>query len=132
MVFNSTEFLFLFLPITLIGYFTLNNLKSKNISKLWLVLCSLFFYGYYNKWYLFIISSSVIVNFIIGNKIHSYNCKNLISKIYLLIGITFNLLLLGYFKYYDFFVFNLNKIFITNLKVLNITDELIINKYHLL
>lgn len=120
MVFNSTEFLFLFLPITLIGYFTLNNLKSKNISKLWLVLCSLFFYGYYNKWYLFIISSSVIVNFIIGNKIHSYNCKNLISKIYLLIGITFNLLLLGYFKYYDFFVFNLNKIFITNLKVLNI------------
>ncbi len=120
MIFNSTEFLFLFLPITLIGYFTLNNLNSKNISKLWLVLCSLFFYGYYNKWYLFIISSSLIVNFIIGNKIHSCTYKNLIGKTYLIIGITFNLLLLGYFKYYDFFIFNLNKIFITNLKVLNI------------
>lgn len=120
MIFNSIDFIFLFLPITILGYFILNNFKKYQLSKVYLVLCSLFFYGYYNKWYLLIVISSLIVNFFIGNMIHKYNSEIIKRKVFLILGITFNLGLLGYFKYYDFFINNVNKVFNTNFKIFNI------------
>ncbi len=120
MIFNSIDFIFLFLPIAILGYFILNRFKKYELSKVYLVLCSLFFYGYYNKWYLLIMISSLTVNFFIGNMIHNHISENIKSKIFLIIGITFNLGLLGYFKYYDFFINNVNRIFNTNFNILNI------------
>ncbi|MEG1518834.1 MAG: MBOAT family O-acyltransferase [Cetobacterium sp.] len=119
MLFNSFEFIFLFLPITLIGYFVLNSFEKEKLAKGYLVLASLFFYGYFNYSYLLLIIASILFNYFIGDllvsKHHAVN-----KKIFLIIGVIFNISLLGYFKYFNFFVSNVNLIFNTNLKLLNI------------
>ena len=115
MVFSTYEFIFLFLPIVLIGYFLLGKLKSKKIQQIFLIIASLFFYGYYNVSYLAIILSSVLVNYgmsILINKQH--------KKWLLVLGIIFNVLLLGYFKYSNFFIDTFNHIVGTEFNLLNI------------
>ena len=49
--------------MAVIGYFTLNYFKQNTLAKIYLVACSLWFYGYFNPWYLLIIGGSVLVNF---------------------------------------------------------------------
>lgn len=120
MVFNSFEFIFLFLPITLIGYFTLNKFNKHSLSKIWLILCSFYFYGYFNPSYLLIMIFSILVNFIIAKYMNKNKSLSFLNKMLLFLGITFNLVLLGYFKYYDFFINNINHMFKTNLTLLNI------------
>lgn len=120
MIFNSFEFIFLFLPITIIGYFTLNKFNNYNLSKIWLIVCSLYFYSYFNPWYLPIILISILVNFFIASQLHKEKYKKNLKKTLFFCGILFNLFLLGYFKYYDFFINNINIIFKSNLKILHI------------
>ena len=115
MVFSTYEFIFLFLPIVLIGYFLLGKLKKKKIQQIFLIIASLFFYGYYNVSYLAIILISVLVNYgmsILINKQH--------KKWLLVLGIIFNVLLLGYFKYSNFFIDTFNHIVGTEFNLLNI------------
>lgn len=110
MLFNSYIFIFAFLPVTLIGYFMIKKYEEDNLSRLFLLLMSLIFYGYFNKKYLIIISVSIIVNYSISIKIiKEYN--SITKKIIMIIGIIFNLGLIFYFKYYDFFIENMNYIF---------------------
>ncbi|MDU4935388.1 MAG: MBOAT family protein, partial [Peptostreptococcaceae bacterium] len=111
MLFSSYEFLFYFLPITVIGYYLIINTKKVDIARVWLVLASLFFYGWFNIKYLPIIIVSILVNFTIGKGIKKDN-KN--KKLYFIIGTIFNVGLLCYFKYYDFFVENINIVFKTD------------------
>lgn len=120
MLFNSYEFIFLFLPITLIIYFTLNRYEKNNITKGWLVIASLYFYSYFHLSYLYLILTSIIINYFIGNKLNhkSLNVKE--RKIWIVIGVIFNLGLLGYFKYYDFFIENINTVFRTNFTLLHV------------
>ena len=73
-----------------------------------MVLASLLFYGYFNIYYLFIIISSIIVNYFIAFTIKRGRDN---KKIFLILGILFNIGLLAYFKYYDFFVDNINTAF---------------------
>lgn len=73
MLFNSFYFIFIFLPVTLIGYFVLNNHGKEKIAKAYLVLASLYFYAYFNYSYLILIMSSILVNYYIGNKIKHQN-----------------------------------------------------------
>ena len=120
MLFNSYEFIFLFLPITLIIYFTLNRYGKNNIAKGWLVIASLYFYSYFHLSYLYLILSSIMVNYFIGNKLNHKNLNGKERKIWMVIGVIFNLGLLGYFKYYDFFVENINIVFRTNFTLLHI------------
>ena len=120
MLFNSYEFIFLFLPITLIIYFTLNRYGKNNIAKGWLVIASLYFYSYFHLSYLYLILSSIIVNYFIGNKLNHKSLNGKERKIWMVIGVIFNLGLLGYFKYYDFFVENINIVFRTNFTLLHI------------
>ena len=124
MLFNSYEFIFLFLPITLIVYFTLNRFDKNRLAKGWLVLASLYFYSYFHKSYLILIVTSILFNYFIGDRLNSQN-KNgggsyIERKLYLILGVLFNVGALGYFKYYDFFVENINYIFKTNLPLLHI------------
>lgn len=120
MLFNSYEFIFLFLPIVLIVYFNLNRFGKYNIAKGWLVVASLYFYSYFNKKYLILIVVSILVNYYIGNMLN--NKKGIESylqrKSLLILGVIFNLGILGYYKYYDFFVENINYIFKTNIPLL--------------
>ena len=119
MLFNSYEFIFLFLPITLIVYFTLNRFGKYKLAKGWLVIASLYFYSYFHKSYLILIMASIGVNYLVGNRLS--DSKSIIErKIFLILGVLFNVIGLGYFKYYDFFVSNINIVFKTNLPLLHI------------
>uniref|UniRef100_UPI0026DB4E34 MBOAT family O-acyltransferase n=1 Tax=Fusobacterium ulcerans TaxID=861 RepID=UPI0026DB4E34 len=110
----------LFLPITLIIYFTLNRYGKNNVAKEWLVIASLYFYSYFHLSYLYLILTSIIINYFIGNKLNHKSLTGRERKIWMIVGVIFNLGLLGYFKYYDFFVENINTVFRTNFTLLHI------------
>ncbi|HXI10854.1 MAG TPA: MBOAT family protein [Thermodesulfobacteriota bacterium] len=108
MLFNSYLFILLFLPVTLAVYFILNRQRLTTASKAWLVLCSLFFYGWWNVSYLPLILLSVIFNYAVGASFKRMRGGR--RKSILVFGICLNLALLGYFKYMDFFIANLDRV----------------------
>lgn len=121
MVFSSYIFICAFLPIVIVGYYLLSKIKHDYWQKGFLVLASLFFYGYYNVKYLLLILVSIAVNYVIATCMQRVNeSKFSKRKTLLLLGVLFNVGLIGYFKYYDFFVDNINHIFGTNLVLKNI------------
>ncbi|SFV53543.1 Probable poly(beta-D-mannuronate) O-acetylase [hydrothermal vent metagenome] len=122
MLFNSYEFIFLFLPLTFFIYFYLNSKKLTILSKVFLIISSLFFYSWWNIIYLPLILLSIIFNFFVGEYI--YNKKSL-----LYIGIIFNLSLLGYFKYMDFFIENINFFTNSNFSLFHLALPLAISFY---
>lgn len=113
MVFSSYEFVFVFLPLVLIGYYLLSRTKSFLWQHMLLVLASLFFYAYFNVRYLFIIIVSIIINYALSQLIKASLLQESErkKKFFLVLGIIFNIGMLGYFKYYDFFVSNINGAF---------------------
>lgn len=115
MLFNSYEFIFLFLPLSFIGYFILNNLKHIKLSILWLSLCSLFFYGWWNINNVPIVLASIIFNYIIGGTLTRKKNKSI-----LILGLAGNISFLAYYKYFDFFIFNINTVFSTGIEPLKI------------
>lgn len=115
MLFNSYIFIFLFLPVTLIVYYLCNRYGRYKTAQVFLIGMSGWFYAYFNPSYLLILCASILVNYFFHCRICEGN-----SKRYMVVGIGFNLLLLGYFKYYDFFVENINGIFGTSLLLKNI------------
>ena len=122
MLFNSFEFILLFLPITFFVYFFLNKIKLIQLSKAWLVLTSLFFYSYWNIKYLPLILCSMLFNYSIGTTLNTpENFKLKINrKAVLLFGVACNLLLLGYYKYFDFLISNTNLVLKSNFNLLHI------------
>lgn len=125
MLFNSYIFIFIFLPICLLGYYTLNHYKHYKISKLFLACMSLWFYAYFNVYYLWIIVASLLLNYLLSICI-SYHEKRygslskLSGRIYSLLGVLLNLGLFFYFKYLDFFIENLNLLFKSHFRLQNI------------
>ena len=118
MLFNSIYYIFLFLPITCVIYYAL--LKSKLIyaSKIWLVIASIIFYSVYDPKYTTLLLLSMLGNFIIGSCFYAKTFKDPKKRKGLLIfGLTANILLLGYFKYTNFFIDNVNYIFQSNIEV---------------
>ena len=109
MVFSSYVFIFAFLPVVLSVYYALSNLKNGIYQRLFLIAASLFFYGYYNTKYLILITASIAVNYGIALAIQTHRAKA--GRLFLVVGILFNVGLIGYFKYYDFFVENINAVF---------------------
>lgn len=112
MLFNSYAYILLFLPCVLGVYFWFNKKRLTTAAKGWLLLASFFFYGYWNVAYLPLLLLSVVVNFILGSalgqgrSISSY----LSPKRILTVGIFFNLALLGFFKYTNFLIGNVNSV----------------------
>ncbi|UII55637.1 MBOAT family protein [Cytobacillus spongiae] len=127
MIFNSFEFIFVFLPIVFVVYFLLNKVNF-TISKIWLLLSSLFFYSWWNPKYLPLILVSLGINYLIGTYLGKEN-PTYRRKFWLTVGIVFNVCLLGYFKYYDFFISNLNVVLGANLQVLHLILPLAISFY---
>lgn len=122
MLFNSYIFIFLFLPIALNGYFALNKMNKYILAKYFLVGMSLWFYAYFNIKYLWIILASILVNYICHRLLLSPISinKKYAPKIIFPMGLVFNLGLLFYYKYCNFFVDNINAIFKTSIYVENI------------
>jgi len=112
MLFNSLVYIFIFLPITVIIYSLLLKKHLLTISKLWLIISSIIFYAYYDPKYTFLLLISMLINFTIGNLFHEKLFTDFIKrKLLLIAGLAFNILLLGYYKYANFFIDNVNAIF---------------------
>lgn len=106
MIFSSFEFIFGFLPIVLAGYWLASLSKNVIFSKAWLVVASLFFYGFWDWNYIFLISASIIGNFVLA-RIQLANTNASASKALLIVAIISNIALLSYFKYLNFFFENI-------------------------
>lgn len=113
MLFNSYIFILLFLPLSVIGWYLLNRTKSELLPKVFLLGMSLWFYGYFNYKYLYIIIVSIIANFLLFKLLKS-NVHNLLRKSAFVVGIVLNIGLLFYYKYLGFFTENINAVFNTD------------------
>lgn len=102
MLFNSYIFVFIFLP-TVYLIFRLSSRFNANVSLGILIMSSLIFYSYWNIYNIFIILSSLLLNYIIGTSIIK-SSFNYIRKIVYALGILFNLGIIFYYKYFDFFI----------------------------
>jgi len=111
MLFNSYEFMFVFLPIAWLVYRLCDSyLPSAKFA--WLVLASLGFYAWWDVRFLPLFAASILFNFWIGNVIHNANQTQRHSRsLWLLrLGLFANLALLGFFKYVNFFIENASSI----------------------
>lgn len=119
MLFNSYIFICIFLPIALIGWYTLNHFKLYRLAGLFLSGMSLWFYAYFNLSYLLIIVASILINYLISMTIDHIS-KDKTKKLMLVISVFINLGILFYFKYFDFFIENINAITKSNYELKNI------------
>ena len=119
MLFNSYEYIILFLPITFALYFVLNRMGLNLAARAWLVIASLFFYSWWNIAYLPLILTSITTNYLVGISLSRSQGKSLRRGL-LFLGVAFNLLLLGYYKYADFFISNINSLAGTNIGLLQV------------
>lgn len=119
MLFNSYIFILLFFPICISGYFILNHFSHWKTAQIFLLGMSLWFYGYFNAKYLFIIICSVVINYLFYRFLNvEKNGKR--RKYFFCAALVFNIGLLFYYKYYDFFLENINSIFRQNFALKNI------------
>ncbi|MBQ6223177.1 MAG: MBOAT family protein [Solobacterium sp.] len=126
MVFSSLTFLFAYLPVVLLVYF----LVPVALRNLVLLIVSLFFYGWGEPVYVVIMVISIIINWIFGNFISRYrDTDRAKSRRYLTLCIIFNLLLLGFFKYWDFLAVNLNHLGLRGIRPLRLALPIGISFY---
>jgi len=108
MLFNSYEYIFLFLPVMLAGFFLIGRKVHHQAALAWLLIGSLFYYGWWNPAYVSLLVGSMIFNYAVGYQLQSRKTADEFRKGILVFGIAVNLGLIGYFKYANFFVENLN------------------------
>lgn len=120
MLFNSYAFIFAFLPVTITGFFILRRVSNTSLTLGWLTLCSLFFYGWWKWEFLALILTSIAVNLAFAKLLLVEGRPQQLRKALLIVGITFNLSLLGFFKYADFFITNVNALTSSSLSLLNV------------
>jgi alginate O-acetyltransferase complex protein AlgI len=102
MLFNSHIFILVFLPITLAGFFLIGHAGRYSWAVAWLVVASLIFYGWWNPVCLIVITGSILFTYYWGMIVSRG------TKVLLAIGVAANLVLLGYFKYANFFADNVS------------------------
>lgn len=125
MIFSSILFIFRFLPIALILYY-ITPQKYKNLI---LTLLSLVFYSWGEGKYFLIMIASIIIDYTAGRLIYRYKSEIKKKTIVLCISLVFNLGLLFFFKYFNFFIDNINNIFNFAIKGVKITLPLGISFY---
>jgi D-alanyl-lipoteichoic acid acyltransferase DltB (MBOAT superfamily) len=128
MLFNSYFFIYVFLPVVLIVFFRFNN----HLSKYWLIAASVFFYAYGNISYVCLFICSIVFNYSFSCLllfIKRHNRSPFIRQLTLVCGISSNLLVLGYFKYTNFIINNINYAFHTMYQCQSIVLPLAISFY---
>jgi len=125
MLFSSIPFLYYFLPVFFILYFLIPS-KARNIV---LLVMSLVFYFYKEGGYVLLLLLSSVLGFLFGILVDKYRNNSKKSKTVLTISIIFNLLILGFFKYSDFFILNLNTVLGTSIPPIHIHLPLGISFY---
>lgn len=115
MLFNSYIFIFLFLPLCLGGFYLFAHWGKSVPARLWLTGFSLWFYGYFNPSYLLIMICSILFNYVVFKGMELAGRKSpKCCRPVMIFGVAANLAVLFYFKYYDFFVENVNAVFGTS------------------
>lgn len=125
MVFSSILFIFRFLPIAM-GIYFLTPKKLKNLS---LLILSLIFYSWGEARYFLLMIASIFVDYFISINIEKNNKNKKIKILLLAISIIFNVGILFFFKYINFFIENINSIFNMSLNNVKITLPLGISFY---
>ncbi|MCA3254635.1 MAG: MBOAT family protein [Alphaproteobacteria bacterium] len=103
MLFNSFEFIFLFLPVAVVGYFGLARFAGATAAQVWLIAASIFFYGWWNPVYLPLLGALMVFTYLVGKRLSKQP-----SRLVLGLGIAVLLGVLGYYKYANFFVANVD------------------------
>jgi alginate O-acetyltransferase complex protein AlgI len=98
MLFNSLQFLFVFLPITYVVFW---NLRNKNQRYIWLAITGYVFYGTWNYKFCFLMAFSTLVSYTAGLGMLRWTDARR-RKLCVVLPITVDLLLLGFFKYFNF------------------------------
>ena len=106
MLFNSYAFIFLYLPLVLLGFFAIARIHQAWAAA-WLALASLFFYGYWNPIYVGLLMASIVCNYGFGTWLGKAVAQR---KRILTLAVSADLLLLGYYKYANFFVDSVNTV----------------------
>lgn len=122
MLFYSFEFLYLFLPVVLIGYYLATYYGHTQLAVAYLVLCSLFFYGWWQYQYVVLLIISILFNYICGMRLREKP-----NRLLLIAAVVANLGAIAYFKYAGFLVFNLNQVSGSSLPIPNIVLPLAIS-----
>jgi alginate O-acetyltransferase complex protein AlgI len=118
MLFNSIPFIVFYLPIVFAAFFLIARI-SRLLAALWLALASLFFYGWWDARYVTLLLGSVSFNYTMGWLI-AHRAGKPTGRWILASAVTANLILLGIFKYADFFIGSINAAADTNLPLANI------------
>ncbi len=105
MLFNSPEFIYFFLPFSIAAWWVLQKMKREHDAQWLVVICSIYFYGWWDTRYVPLLIGNAIGNFYLGQKISETK-----SKALLIAGLIYNVGLLGYFKYANFFIENWNAV----------------------
>src|SRR5579859_6164144 len=116
MLFNSYPFIFLFLPVALVGYFAASRL-GKLAPVIWLALASLVFYAFSNWQFVPLLLASIAFNYLIGWLLISRPLRAGPRRAVLSVGVAGDLVMLGIFKYAGFVVVNFNAAFSTTFAV---------------
>nr|WP_312430686.1 MBOAT family O-acyltransferase [Lacrimispora sp.] len=124
MVFSSITFLYYFLPLVIGVYFACLK-KLKNSA---LLISSLIFYGWGEPKYIVFMVLSIVVNYFLGLLIERYS-GSVWGKRWLLVSLVFSLGMLGYFKYVDFFIANINSVTGLSVPLLNVVLPIGISFY---
>ena len=98
MLFNSIEFLFVFLPVTYLVFWALSSARARYV---WLALTGYVFYSYWNPWFTLLMLFSTLVSYTAGLGMLRWDDQRR-RKLCLIIPVTADLLLLGFFKYANF------------------------------
>jgi len=110
MLFNSYEFILIFLPITLVGFFTIAK-SSQRAAQYFLLVASFLFYAWWSFEYGLLIVATIVVNYRFGRRIQELAERQAkAAKPLLAVAVAVNVGLLGYFKYRNFFIDNLNTV----------------------
>ncbi|HET8700349.1 MAG TPA: MBOAT family protein [Nitrococcus sp.] len=129
MLFNSPVFLFAFLPLVLLGFYLIGRFYAQ-AALVFLLLASLFFYGWWNPSYLPLLLGSIVFNYTVGRRLVCGTGRwkqPRVRQALLMFGLASNLAALGYFKYFNFFLNSVNHLFSTDLVFVHIMLPLAIS-----
>ncbi|MCR2044781.1 MBOAT family O-acyltransferase [Anaerosalibacter massiliensis] len=116
MLFSSVVFLFLFLPAVIFCYY----IPGKKLKNTVLLIFSLFFYAYGEPKYLLVMLFSIVVNYILGLFVDKYREDRRKVTLILSLAIIINILIIGYYKYFNFLIRNINTVFKTSISIRDI------------
>jgi alginate O-acetyltransferase complex protein AlgI len=116
MLFNSYEFVFAFLPLSLLGFFVLGR-WSRTWALGWLIVASVFFYAWWRPLNVLLIAPSIVINYVLARTLQNLagnEERRGLARLVLIAGMVFNVAFLGYFKYRNFFLGAANDVFGTH------------------